>query len=554
MPSETVRKVAANDLWSEFGQIEHARVEFKRHLGKGHGRQDGFVAMANTEGGDILIGIDDDRTVRGCEPQDTLDELEDVFHEIAWTVDPVVHLLKVGSEHVVHVSVPAQVRGVATTSDGRVVRRKGSRNRVLTGEHLVRFVAARAATPGDDAEVEGFGPDDVDLAALERYLKARGTPKVALHVDALGTLRSLGLATAGGVRVAGVVLFGTDPAAFIPGARLTFVRTVGVSPDARYSRREELTGPLEDVIRATWDIVFQEMRREAVVHGLVRREIPEYPPVAVREAIVNALVHRDYALRGGEVLVRMFDDRIEIQSPGSLPAGITEENIRNEQFSRNPRLTEALLQLGFMERLGEGMDAIYREMESHLLAPPALHNTEQSFTVTLRNQSLLSLDDKVWLVAVEALSHDALTVPHRLALVRARKGFVTNRALRDVAHITAEESRRALQELVERRLLKAQGERGGTQYVLAGAAAKAAELRLVSRRAQLNALLEHARVNGRITNREARMILGEDDPTLARNLLRRLTATGRLRRVGIAKGTAYLPVRRNTPSRVTDAN
>ncbi len=145
------------------------------------------------------------------------------------------------------------------------------------------------------------------------------------------------------------------------------MRFVGTEPRgpgglAGYSRREEFNGALARVIERTWSLLLQEMRGEAVVRGLQREDKMLYPPFAVREALVNAVCHRDYRLPGRRVEIRQFDDRLEISSPGGLPGYITVDNIVEEHFSRNPRLVNGLFEWGYIEQLGLGIDRMIEEM------------------------------------------------------------------------------------------------------------------------------------------------------------------------------------------------
>ena len=181
-------------------------------------------------------------------------------------------------------------------------------------------------------------------------------------------LRAVGaLNPQGQLTVAGILLFGKNPQFFIPQSGLVYVRFAGTEPRAPggwpgYNRREEFNGALARVIEDCWAILLQEMRGEAVVRGLKREDRHIYPLFAVREALVNAVCHRDYRLTGRRVEVRQFDDRLEISSPGGLPGYITLDNIVEEHFSRNPRLVNGLFEWGYIEQLGLGIDRMIEEM------------------------------------------------------------------------------------------------------------------------------------------------------------------------------------------------
>ena len=164
-----------------------------------------------------------------------------------------------------------------------------------------------------------------------------------------------------------MLLFGKDPQFFIPQSGLVYVRFAGTEPRGPgglpgYTRREEFNGALARVIENCWSILLTELRGEAVVRGLKREDRHVYPQFAVREALVNAVCHRDYRLTGKRVEIRQFDDRLEISSPGGLPGYITLDNIVEEHFSRNPRLVNGLFEWGYIEQLGLGIDRMIEEM------------------------------------------------------------------------------------------------------------------------------------------------------------------------------------------------
>jgi ATP-dependent DNA helicase RecG len=121
------------------------------------------------------------------------------------------------------------------------------------------------------------------------------------------------------------------------------------------------------------------------MEGFVRHDVPEYPEFAYREALVNAVGHRDYALEGSSVQVRLFADRLEIQSPGGLGGNLTVDNIVYEQYTRNPHLMRLLEDYGYVERRGLGVDRMIGSMAEAGLEPPTFDNRGSSFWVTLKS-------------------------------------------------------------------------------------------------------------------------------------------------------------------------
>lgn len=283
------------------------------------------------------------------------------------------------------------------------------------------------------------------------------------------------------------------------------------------------------------DFIALHTRRYEVVMGSRREVLPEYPIEVLREALVNALAHRDYGLVGATVDVTVWDDRIEIRSPGSLPGHITVENMRDEHYSRNRRTMRVLKLLGFVEEYGDGVDRMIRDMEARLMEPPIFVATPSSVTVTLRNRFLVDVEDQVWLAL---LGHYQLSPAERRALVLARReGQVTRRRLRQA--MPGVEIENLLKSAVAKGLLARVGEKGGTRYVLSGEVvlrAGSRGLEAQSRKRQL--LLDEIHKTGSISTAEGSEILGEDMSTV-RHLLNDLVRTGLARAEGKTRARRY---------------
>ena len=250
---------------------------------------------------------------------------------------------------------------------------------------------------------------------------------------------------------------------------------------------------------------------------------------------MNALAHRDYGLAGATVDVTIRDDRIEVRSPGPLPGHITLDNMREEHYSRNPRIMRVLKTMGLVEEYGEGIDRMFREMESRLMEPPVFEATSSSVTVTLRNRFLVDVEDQLWLIQLE---REGLTANERRALVAARSnGAVTPRELREIMPET--DARTALEGAVAKGMLARVGERGGSRYVLSPDAvlrAGRADPSAQNRRRQ--ALLDEIRRRGSISTTEAAALLNAT-PSVARRLLDELANAGLVQARGRTRARRY---------------
>ncbi len=535
------RRLAIDAFWSLFGRLEHEQLDFKR--GVPDDVRDTIAAMAMTHGGLIVHGVDDRRNVVGCPlSQNTQDRITRIAFECG--VDVQVREVVVGERKLTICAVPA-VRGrIVTTPDGRLLRRVGGDAQPLRGDALARFVSERQHRAGEDQPLVVAQASAFDLGAVNRVLTADG--RTAVGEDRMvRALADLGVAVAAppplepSVLRAAAVLFAREPRDFIRGAAVQLVRRSGVGPGPGPSAaREECSGPLAETVDCCLRFIDRHTRRVEAVAGLRRETLPEYPRAALREAVVNALAHRDYGLDGATVDVTVWDDRIEVRSPGPLPGHITVANMRDEHYSRNPRIMRVLKTMRLVEEYGEGVDRMYREMESRLLEPPLFEATSSSVTVTLRNRCLVDVEDQVWLTLLGQQNH--LTTNERRTLVAVRRnGAVTPRELRRM--LPDADARALLAGAVAKGLLTRVGRRGGSRYVLseeitlrAGSAGIAAQ----GRRRRL--LLDAVHRRGSISVAEGASLI-DASPAATRGLLNELAQAGLVRPEGRTRARRYRP-------------
>ena len=534
------RQLAVDEFWILFGHLEHEQLDFKR--GVPTDVRDTIAAMAMTHGGLIVHGVDDQRNLVGCPlSQNTQDRITRIASECG--VDVQVREVTVGEFELTICAVP-EIRGrIVTTPDGRLLRRVGGDSQPTRGDAMARFVREREHRAGEDEPLVTARPPEFDLGAINQVLAADGRPAVGPEqLDR--ALADLGVAVPAppplepSVLRAAAILFAADPREFIRGAAVQLVRRTGLNPGPGPSAaREECSGPLVETIDCCLRFIDRHTRQFEAVTGSRREALPEYPEAVLREAIVNALAHRDYGLAGATVDVTVRDDRIEVRSPGPLPGHITLDNMREEHYSRNPRIMRVLKTMGLVEEYGEGIDRMYREMESRLMEPPTFEATASSVTVTLRNRFLVDVEDQLWLMQ---LGQEELTANERRALIAARQnGAVTPRELREV--MPDAEARAALDGAVAKGLLTRIGRRGGSRYVLSAEAvlrAGSAELAAQNRRHQ--ALLAEIRRRGSISTSEAAILINAP-PTATRKLLEELVSLGLVQARGNTRARRYYP-------------
>ena len=452
-----------------------------------------MVAFANTEGGVIVVGLQSDGDPGGAAPEvseidralklaDELynppvvtENLEQVqFQTIDNGLDPPSN--PEASERIqpskavrklpaYAIRVPRSTE-LHALSDGRVLIRSGKVNRPLGGQEILRLASAKNTGDFEGEAVPGATVDDFSREMIDEYLEKRAErSKRPYDGEINNLLAEVGAITADGQpTVCGLLLFSEYPQKWLPQSGVVFAKFVGTTPRgdsglAGYTRREELTGPVPRLIEATWNLVWSEMAVSAVVKGLEREETFEYPQFAVREALVNAMCHRDYRLRGRRIEVRMFSDRLEVISPGGLPGFITVENIKDEHFSRNPRLVGGLFQWGYIEELGLGIDRMIEVMEQAGHSPPKFDARPYSFALALHNERKKPKPPE-W-------SRDTNHRQARALQYIRENGSITNREFRGLINaVSAETLRLDLVDMVDKGILSKIGAKKGTYYVL----------------------------------------------------------------------------------------
>jgi ATP-dependent DNA helicase RecG len=530
-------QLTLSELLAALGNIEDDQLDFKREVAR---LKELIPAFAMTEGGLVVVGISDDRSLYGCElTQKVADSITRPGRDVG--VDVQYRQIHVDGVPVVVVAVP-EVRGrIVTTTDGRLLRRVGSDIQPLVGDQLARFVRQREDLPGEDEALPRFSPGDFDIQLINQALSTDRRSPIE-GSEFLRGLVDLDVAVPQPppadpkVTVAAAILFAKDPRTYAAGAAVQLVRRTGVGPGpGPTSAREEASGPASSLLERCLEFISANSKQYQVVIG-ARREIwPEYPTEVLREAILNALAHRDYHVRGTTVDITIWDDRIEIHSPGGLPAPITIENIRTEHYSRNRRIMRVLKMIGLVEEYGEGVDRMFDAMEARLMEPPLITATADSVTVTLRNRFLVSVEEQAWL---SLLGHLHLSSTERRVLAATRReGSITRRRILQLMPDVSAEA--VLKGAVAKGLLIRTGHAGGARYELSQEVvmrAGASGVEAQSRKRQL--LLDEVQRRGSLSTAEGAALL-EEDPGLVRHLLNDLVAAGLLRASGQTRGRRY---------------
>lgn len=262
----------------------------------------------------------------------------------------------------------------------------------------------------------------------------------------------------------GLLFFGRDPQHFIPHSEVRIARFKGTTM-GHFIDSADLRSTLPEMIDEAERFIRRNTRVAAKVVGFKRREINEYPYEAVREAICNAVCHRDYFMDGSTVRIMVFDDRIQVNSPGPLPPGVTVENIDRKHVLRNRLIANYLYDIYYIEKWGTGITKMRRLMGEHGLAEPLFEDLDSFFAVTFYGpgERILDLIPEQGVVDLRELGLNERQIEALRLMVNERREL-SNREYREMFGIAARTATRELVQLVETGMVQQVGRGRSTRY------------------------------------------------------------------------------------------
>ncbi len=393
------------ELLDTIANGENSGVEFKRDELENHDLAKELVAFANLSGGMVLLGVEDNGTIFGL----TRTHIEEFvmttcrikirppiipFFEVLRDVEPRKDVA------VVRVTRGYDVHAVWHKDSSKYYVRVGTQSREASQEELRRLFQQRGTIRAELRPVSGALLSDLDRRRLTDYfsrIRQQAAPPEEDDLTWRALLSNTELMIEEGVTVGGMLLFGTNPNRFLPHAGIDAVAFPGVQKD--YAARERLTlrGPMtplfnvagmlteNGLVEQALDFVRRNTPVTATLENGIRTEKPSYPPDVLREAVVNALIHRDYLLSSTDIELAIYSDRLEIISPGRLPNGITPDRMRaGTRAARNQLLKDVMRDYRYLEHMGMGIPfKIIRGMRAHNGTEPELIEEDERFTLRL---------------------------------------------------------------------------------------------------------------------------------------------------------------------------
>lgn len=371
---------------------EDSTVEFKLEEVHVESLAQEIVAFANVEGGTILVGVDDSGDIVGITRHDLEEWIINICRQsIEPPIIPVIKKVVIDGKRILAVIIPKSY-SVVSTKRGQYFIRVGSTKQQLTTAELARLFQQRRLVAADEVPVPASDIDDLDLPAINRYFLRLAQSELTVDNSQL-LLRELintgiMVETADGVlpTLAGILAFGKLPQRFFPSYEIRASAFATSSFDSDVVDQKDIQGQFTDMINGAISFVARNIKNSsAIPDGVQRVDRLEYPIEAIREAVINAIAHRDYLISGAAIRLFIFEDRIELYSPGGLPNTITLETMKYKQFSRNQTLVSFLTGLGFMERRGKGILRMINLMREYNLPPPCFELIEAELLVTFHS-------------------------------------------------------------------------------------------------------------------------------------------------------------------------
>lgn len=391
-----------NVTTAEFEQIlsngENLTVEFKTWINVKTTKErvslavDELVAFANAKGGTVYMGVEDDGNVTGCTQYDVQKIMESIYDRTRPALFTEIDVIHYNGKDVLAIKVERDGTTYAV-SDGRCLKRLGKNSKPYYPDEMSNKYASIQNPDFSGQILTDSTIEDInvlEIYSLKEKLKIRDSKSTLPELDDMSFLRDLGLIKTDEnidkLTIAGLLFVGKESAInrLLPQAEVIYLHYSADNLE-EYDSRLDLKQPIISVIDRLTEKIQISNKITNVQVGLFRLEVEDFSEKVFQEALFNALSHRDY-MNMGAVYVKHYPDRIVIENPGAFPEGVNEKNIiTHPSTPRNKLIAETLQRLKYVQRTGQGVDIIFREMISSGKPYPQYHAYSEAVTLTMFN-------------------------------------------------------------------------------------------------------------------------------------------------------------------------
>ena len=421
-----------------------------------------ICGFANAKGGKIIIGKNDKGKIVGVSMAKRL--MEDIPNKIQTQLGIICDVDLKNEDGKDYIEIDVNPYEVLISYQGKYHYRSGSTKQELKGNALNKLLLKKAGKTWDDIIEPRAKFDDIDLSAIEAFkkgaIKSKRLPFIAEEKNIEQILDNLLLLEDGNLKRSAILLFGKNPCRFFINAFVKIGRFGQTDDDLRY--QEVIEGNAFQLADKTLEVLDRKFFVSPISYkGLQRVESWEYPYEAIREIILNAIVHRDYM--GAPIQISVYDDKLIVWNEGSLPEDLTFEDLKKKHSSRphNPILASAFFKGGLVEAWGRGTIKIINECKAAGLPEPIMEYSSGGISVTILKSQL---NDK-------SLKDIGLSARQIKAVKYLKENqIITNKIYQEICEVSKATATRDLTELIEKfRLLERLGDVGaGTSYKLIG--------------------------------------------------------------------------------------
>ncbi len=432
---------------------ENQNIEYKSSWHDDHLKW--VCGFANAAGGTIFLGKNDKGEVIGISDHKKL--MDDIPNKIKNYLGIIseVNLHNENEKYFIEIITPSYT--VAVSLRGRYYQRSGSTNTELIGSALTEFLLRKSGQTWDEILESRATIDDIDQKSIELFLQA--AEKSGRMPDVKGLilmelLEKLRVADAGKLKRAALILFGKDPGRFYPNLTVKMGRFGKTDDDLKFQETEEgnLIQLLQEVPK---QLGHKFLIKNISFEGLLRIEKGEYPVAALREMLLNALVHRNYM--GAMIQIRIYENKLSIWNEGILPVGITFADLRGNHPSkpRNPIIADVCFKGGYIDAWGRGTLKIITACREAELPEPEMKEEFGGVMITL-------FKDRFTEEQLRKMGLNERQV--KAVLFVLENGKITNKEYQEKFGVARMTATRDLTELVEKSVLKSSDTKGAGSY------------------------------------------------------------------------------------------
>lgn len=383
--------LSQQDLIDIINKGENPYIEFKEEKIKPNDLAGEIVSFANMEGGTIIIGVSDDGIIKGVSIEDIEERIMNICrNNCIPNIIPIYQEIVVNEAKVVILTIPKGANKPYYTIDNKYYIRVGTTKRIASREELMRLFQASGAVHFDISPVEGTTKKDLNMDLIRDYFLKYNmfdlyeetedvVDRILINADILREGTGINKCTIGGL-----LIFGKRTENTLPQSGISFAHFRGNDITEELIDKKQIVGNLPELVEQALVAMRNNIKVPSTIVGAVREEKEIYPSVVLREALVNAVVHRNYSIIGSKIRVLMFSDRIEFHSPGKLPNTVTIDKMKiGVSYSRNPFLVKYMENLRYIDQLGRGIPMIIKNMKDLDAREPELKEIGEEFVLII---------------------------------------------------------------------------------------------------------------------------------------------------------------------------